>query len=222
MRFIPLLADLTGVALYFLLAPRLTGQFGQGTVINSLLIGLVFVLFCGAVHGIRKLEPELAMTVSGRRVWGGLAVIFSFFISIVTAYTVGFLDSTINLNRQILDEPSATLYLLITPASWFGLALIYVLVLSGPTGATLRPGTARYTLVSYLSLVGINVMAVLTTAFWQAIWNRFAPAGTFFIPLFLLALLLYAPPRLMLWQKQGHWSSLLSLFLWLLFLNYQL
>lgn len=220
MRFIPVLADLTGVALYFLLGPWLTKQFGQGTIVNSLLIGLVFVLFCVAVYGLRKLEPDLPLSATGRNIWGGLAVIFSLFISIVTAYTVGFLDSTINLNRQILDEPSATLYLLITPASWFGLALIYVLVLSSPMSATLRPDTPRYPLVTYFSLLGINLMAVLTTAFWQALWNRFAPAGAFFIPLLLLALLLYGPPRLILWQKQGHWLSLLSFFLWLVFLHY--
>ena len=194
---LPILADLTGVGLFLWLGPVLLGQFGKLGFFNSVLLGLFFVLFCLAVYAMKKLQPEsprpgpgwLTSLLASRRALAVLGVLFALTISLATAYTTGFLDSVVRLEQTILDEPSATIYLLLTPASWFGLALVYMLMLSTQSEQIVPPFTPRYYLLSYLGLVGVNLMAVVLTAVWQALFVRFPPAGGSPLPGLLLFLL---------------------------------
>lgn len=215
----PILADLTGLALVFLLLPALTVRFSQLGVINSVIMGFFFVLFCLSVYGIKKLDDNpkgnrlLPHLFLDRRVLGALGVLFALSISLATAYVVGFLDSVVAINRGLLDEPAVTIYLLLTPASWFGLALIYMLVLNSDVEATVNRDEYRYLLVSFLSLSGINLMLVVATAVWQAVWSRFAlteGATVFLILNFILNLLLFGPPRLLYLTKNPRPVAILT------------
>lgn len=215
----PILADLTGLALTFLLLPALTVRFSQLSVINSVIMGFFFVLFCLSVYGIKKLNDDgkggriLPPLLLERRTLGALGVLFALFISLATAYVVGFLDSVVAINRGLLDEPAVTIYLLLTPASWFGLALIYMLVLNSDVEATVNRDEYRYLLVSFLSLSGVNLMLVVATAVWQAVWSRFelAEGATVFLILnFVLNLLLFGPPRLLYITKNPRVIAILT------------
>lgn len=215
----PILADFTGLALASLLLPPLTARFAQLGFVNSVIMGLLFVLFCLSVYGIKKLEDDVqgrqpvAPFLLEKRTLGALGVLFALFLSLATAYVVGFLDSVVAINRGLLDEPSVTIYLLLTPASWFGLALIYLLVLSSDVEATVGADEYRYPVVSFLSLSGVNLMLVAATAVWQALWSRFTFVGG--AALFLafnsvLNLFLFAPPRLSYLTKNPRWAAVLT------------
>lgn len=223
---LPILADLTGVGLFLWLGPVLLGQFGVLGFFNSVLLGLFFVLFCLAVYAIKKLQPEsprpgpgwLTSLLASRRALAVLGVLFALTISLATAYTTGFLDSVVRLEQTILDEPSATIYLLLTPASWFGLALVHMLMLSTQSEQIVPPFGPRYYLLSYLGLVGVNLMAVVLTAVWQAVFVRFPPAGSSPLPgllLFLLYLALFLPPRLIYVARVSRPGSLITFLLFL-------
>jgi len=205
-RFLPApLADLLAFALALWFLPQLSQQFENLTFFNSVLMGIFFLIFCFSVYGMKKLRAIVpaGMTIPPflleKRLLSVLGVFFALTISAAIAYVVGFLDSVVAINRGLLDEPSVTIYLLLTPASWFGLALIYMLVLSSETEPAVKPSTLRYGIVSLLSLLGINVMGLAFVAVWQAVWARFSTVqvGTTALLLnLILFLLLLGPPRL--------------------------
>ena len=215
----PLVADLIGLVLILLLLPPLGRQFENLGFINSVWMGFFFVLFCLAVYGLKKLRPfspqsQVALSfLLEKQTLGGFGVLFALSISTATAYVVGFLDSVILINRGLLDEPSVTIYLLLTPASWFGLSLIYMLLLTSETEAIIDPQTARYGIVSILGLAGVNLMGAILTAVWQALWQRFSGVGgaAWIVALNLvLFLFLLGPPRLIYIARNRNLISLLT------------
>lgn len=224
----PLLADLAGLALVLLLLSPLGQQFQDLSFVNSVWMGFFFVLFCLAVFSLKKLRPFTAQEatfssflLSEKNTLGALGVLFALSISTATAYVVGFLDSVVAINRGLLDEPSVTIYLLLTPASWFGLALIYMLLLTSETEATVEPQTARYGVVSFLGLAGVNLMGVVLTAVWQALWQRFTGVdGAVWLVLlnFVLYLFLLGPPRLIYLSRNRSLLSMLTFLPLLLYL----
>lgn len=218
-HLIPLLSDLLTVGVAFLIVPALSARFQSFSFLNSVIAGLFFLVFCLAVYGIKKLRPAtedrppLAFLLE-RRPLSALAVFFSLSLTLAVSYVAGFLDSVVDINRGLLDEPSVTVYLLLTPASWFGLSLLYMLVITAETEPRETPGTGRHALVSFLALMGVNLMAVMITAVLQAVSARFGPVanGTLFSAIvFVLYLLLFGPPRLLFLARQRSWSAVISL-----------
>ena len=210
---IPFLADLIGVGLAFLLLSPLAHRLQELAIFNSVLLGLAFLLFCLAVYALKKLSPAAGApaeraSIAGilaRRPLSVLGVFFALVFTLAIAYVVGFLNSVVGVNRFLLDEPAVTIYLLLSPASWFGLSLIYMLLLSSDTEQTVQPGNGRYALFSLLGLGGVNLMAVVFTAVGNAFWARFGvPDAVYLTALltFLLYLLLFLPPRLLYEAKQ--------------------
>jgi hypothetical protein len=220
---LPILADLAGVGLYLLLAPFLLRQFARLGFNNSLWLAAFYILFCFSVHYLRKSRPGQESTqprlLENRKLMVTLAVVMALFVATATAYVTGFLDSVVNLNRTILDEPAAAIYLLLSPATWFGLALIYVLVLSPPAGSSENETSPAgpTTLSTLLALVGVNLMAVVSAVVFAALFARFPAAGSLpaGILIFLLFLLLFLPPRLIYAASTGRPASILT-FLFLL------
>lgn len=218
---IPFLADLIGVGLALLFLPWLPEQWQEMGFFNSVLLGLAFLLFCLAVYALKKLSPS-GEGVGGPARFAGilakrplsvLGVFFALVFSLAVAYVAGFLDSVIGVNRFLLDEPAVAIYLLLTPASWFGLSLIYMLLLASETEQAVQPGSGRYALFSLLGLSGINLMAVALTAVGHAVWARFGvPDAVYLVTLltFLLYLLLFVPPRLLYEAKQSRPWGLLT------------
>ncbi len=187
---IALAADALGLLATFLLLPALARQFARLAFVNSVILGGFFLLFLLGIDVLRRLRP--APWLRDRRLLF-LAGLFAFLLSTAVAYSVGFLDSVANMNREILDEPSAAIYLLLSPAAWLGLSLIYVLLLT--TESEARPWSP---LRAFLALVAVNAMALALAAVARAFWLRLA-LGSAVLPILatlLLALLLFAPPRL--------------------------
>lgn len=213
---IALAADTLGLVAAILWLPALAGQFARLTFVNSVYLGLFFLLFLLAINVFRRLRP--APWLHDRRMLL-LAGFFAFALSTAVGYSVGFLDSVANMNREIMDEPSVTIYLLLSPASWLGLSLIYVLLLS--TESEARPWRP---LRAFLALVAANGMAIALAAVARAFWQRFDPADAWLpiLATLLLALLLFAPPRLIYLGKEES-ARLPALPAWLsllLFLGY--
>jgi len=215
---IPLLSDLLAAGLAFVLLPALASRFQSFSFMNTVIAGLFFLIFCLAAHGIKRLRPAtgdrppLAFLLE-RRPLSVLAVFFSLSLMLAVSYVAGFLDSVVAINRGLLDEPSVTVYLLLTPASWFGLSLIYMLVVTAETEPTLAPGTGRYALVAFLALAGVSLMAVMFTAVLQAVSARFGPVANGLLLsaiIFVLYLLLFGPPRLLFFARQRSWSAVIS------------
>lgn len=226
---IPLFTDLLTVGLAILLLPALASRFQDFSFMNSVLAGLFFLIFGLAAYGIKTLRPAtddrppLAFLLE-RRPLSALAVFFSLALMLAVAYVAGFLDSVVDINRGLLDEPSVTVYLLLTPASWFGLSLIYMLVITVETEPKVAPGTGRRAFVSFLALTGVNLMAIMFTAVLQAVAARFGPVANgllFTAIIFVLYLLLFGPPRLLFFARQRSWTAvvtflpLLALLAWL-------
>lgn len=225
----PLLADLAGLLLIVLVLAPMARQFQDLGFANSVWMGFFFVLFCLAVYGLKKLRPVagqeqgLLAFFFEKNTLGALGVLFALSISAATAYVVGFLDSVVAINRGLLDEPSVTIYLLLTPASWFGLALIYMLLLTSETDATVEPQTAHYALFSFLGLAGVNLMGVVFTAVWQALWRRFSGVdGSAWLVLlnFVLYLFLLSPPRLIYVARSRSILAVLTLLPLLLYMAF--
>jgi hypothetical protein len=209
-----LVADAAGVAAGVLWLNGLAEQYSQMRFINSVSLGAFFVLFLLGVYWLKRLRPAPWLRTMPFLVLGGL---FAFTLSTAIGYSVGFLDSVAGMNRELLDEPSVTIYLLLTPASWFGISLIYVLLLS--TESAPLPWQAGRAL---LALLAVNAMALALAAVAQAFWQRLDLATGWlpFLATLLLGLLLFALLRLLYlgrkWKPAASpgWLSLL------LFLGY--
>jgi len=191
---------------------------------------LAFGLFCVAVFYLQKLQPLgetprpvwLTRFLANKPLLVALAVVMALVTALATAYVVGFLDSVANINRNLLDEPAVTIYLLLPPASYFGLALVYILVLSAPTGETIDPAGNGYPLVSFLGLLGVNMMAAVLAIITSVLVDRFLPAGNALWPgivLYFLLLFLFLPPRFIYLAKVNHPITLLTFLVFLAFLS---
>ncbi|HSM54971.1 MAG TPA: hypothetical protein VK879_02350 [Candidatus Sulfomarinibacteraceae bacterium] len=233
----PMLADLAGVGLALWLLPPLRDRFQVFGFGNTVIIGAVFLLFCLSIVAIKKMRDDergpdgRAAIFFDRRVLGAIGVFFALTLMLGAAYVSGFLDSVVDINRSMLDEPAITIYLLLTPASWLGIALIYMLLLTTETEPAHSWGTARgaarWAPVALLAFSGVNLMAVTTTGIWQAVWSRFPVAGDgsgLMAGIFILNLLLYLPPRLIYALRgasaAGRLPGVASLLTVILFLAY--
>jgi hypothetical protein len=204
----------------------LRAQFQNLGFFNSVILGAVFLLFCFSVYAIKKLQPfspwaSSLSLLADERTRGALGVLFALFLMLAVSYVAGFLDSVVAINRNILDEPSVTIYLLLTPASWFGLALIYMLLLVNEPEPTVPADSPGHFLLTWLGLSGVNLMAVALTAVWQAIWARFALPASFPLTvafIFLLYLLLFGPPRLLYLKKYPSFLAVISFIPYLAYL----
>lgn len=207
-------ADAAGVAAAIFWLPALAEQFSDLTFINSVFLGGFFVVFLLGIHLLKRLRPAPWLREPLFLVAGGF---FAFVLSTAIGYSVGFLDSVVGMNRELLDEPSVTMYLLLTPASWFGISLIYVLLLS--TESERQPWGAGRALVA---LLAVNAMALALAAVARAFWLRLALANGWlpFLATLLLALLLFVPPRLLYLGKERAVASLPGWLSLLLFLGY--
>ncbi|MFW6069621.1 MAG: hypothetical protein ACOC9X_01135 [bacterium] len=213
-QFPPMVADVLGVSLALLLLPPLRERFQVFGFGNTVIIGAIFLLFCLSIVAIKKMrdeEPARASLFFDRRVLGAIGVFFALALMLGTAYVSGFLDSVVDINRGMLDEPAITIYLLLTPASWLGIALVYMLLLTTDVEPARSWDVARFVPVALLAFSGVNLMAVTTTAIWQAVWSRFSVPGDgsgVIAGIFILNLLLYLPSRLIYALRGGGTAAL--------------
>lgn len=220
----PLLADLAGALLLWTVTPLLVAQLAVYKGANAIWLTLIFGLFCVAVSGTKRLRaPEGAWDpLRYKKLLTGAAVLFVLLLTWAIIDTWGYTQGVANMTNAVVNEGEATTYLLV-PATWIGIGLIYVLVLTQPTPQTVVPGTPRFLLLATASLLGINIMLVAFTAYWGVVVSRLAPAGGGVITLLLLFLTLAAlflPARVYYFARFGaaayvSWLPLLFFAAWL-------
>ncbi len=210
---LPVAADVLGVGLYTLVLPRLVVAFQRPALLNAFLIGGVYLLFCGAVYLLRRQPPRAAPARRG--LLAALGVTFSLLVTYMMAESAGFFA-----NVERLDpNPGAGAVAAITVGAvlWLGLLALYPAVLTISVPQDVAATAGRH----FLSLVGVNVMIVVTVAYWQVLFSGTEPYEDLavggkvlvFLVVYLFFLLFFAAPRLLAFLKEPTRVALLSFLL---------
>lgn len=209
----PVAADVLSVALYLLVLPRLVTVLQRPGLLNALLIGGVYLLFCGAVYLLRRQPPAAA--TGHRGILAALGVTFSLFVTYMMADSAGFFANV----EQLDPTPGVGMMAAITGGAvvWLALVALYPVLLSvevAPVGA----GTAGR---HFLSLLGVNLMILVTAAYWQVFfagtepYEGLGPGGKalIFLVVYLFFLLFFAAPRTLAFLKRPTLAALASFLL---------
>ena len=220
----PLIADLVGALLLVTVVPLLVAQFSVYQGANAIWLTLIFALFCVSVSGTKRLQPAAGALdpLRYKRLLIAAGVLFVLLLTWAIIDTWGYTQGVANMTNAVVNEGEATTYLLV-PATWIGIGLVYVLVLTQPAPATVAPGTPRFLLLATASLLGINVMLVAFTAYWAVVVSRMAPAGGhvgWLLLIFTALAALFLPARIYYYARfrmaaYASWLPLLLLAAWL-------
>lgn len=210
---LPVAADALGVGLYTLVLPRLVVALQRPSLLNAFLIGAVYLLFCGAVYLLRRQPPRSAPAHQG--LMAALGVTFSLFVTYMMADSAGFFANLEGLDPN--PGVGAMVAIMVGAVLWLALIALYptVLTLSVPQDVAATPGR------HFLSLVGVNVMIVVTAAYWQVLFSGTEPYDDLavggkvlvFLVVYLFFLLFFAAPRLLAFLKKPTHVALLSFLL---------
>jgi len=214
-----MVADLVMFLSYMLLLPKLSAFFSQKSFFHGGVVTLVYLVFCASVVLIRKLPGADSKKSEYSRGWlAFFAVNFGIFITYIIAETAGFFTRLDSLQGTI--DGTVALLVLAGFILWLFLAFLYmtvVLVKIKPFISLSKSGTL---LVEFLGILGVNVMILTVTAFWNAYFNGIEPYEglaiggkiLIFLVTYIFFLLFFAPPRMLfLLNKSAN-------FAWLAFL----
>jgi hypothetical protein len=214
-----LVADLMMLLSYMVFLPNLSAFFGQKSYFHGGLVTLVYIIFCASVVLIRKLPSVDSKRSDYSRGWlAFFAVNFGIFISYVIAETAGFFSKLDSLPGTI--EGTVALLVLAGFILWLLLAFLYmivVLVKIKPYKSLSNSGILQ---VEFLGILGINLMILTVTAFWNAYFKGIEPYEglaiggkiLIFLVTYIFFLLFFAPPRMLFLLKKS------NNFTWLTFL----
>lgn len=216
-QYTPVAVDLAALLLYTAIVPSLTARFQEKSVGNAIIIGLIYLLFCLAVYLNRKLDGATETYSGWKGALGFLAVAFGIFVTYMIAESGGILDH-IDASNLDLDNPWVSLGLLVGGALWFLLLSLYAAILF----IEIKPIVPRHTgLVSgleLLSLLGVNLMVIVTVAYWEAVFSGTEPYDSIatggkiliFLLTYVFFLLFFAPPRLLFLARNPRPAALAS------------
>lgn len=203
----PVIADLLGVALYLFLLPRLITQFQQKSYSNAVLVGGAYLLFCLSVYIIRR-QPDAIETgpdSSSRGVLGFLGAAFGIFVTYMIAESAGLFDRLDAVDTYELS-PVASIGVLVGVTVWLVLVFLYTAIVV----LEIKPTERRLLSADLLSLVGVNLMILITVAYWRA---TFADAEPYeglalggkiliFLAIYAFFVFFFAPPRMLFLLRQ--------------------
>ena len=204
----PVIADLTGLFLYWTLVPILSSRFQQKSAVNALIIGGVYLLFCVAVYAARRLEgPAEGAYIQPGGFLVFLAVFFGIFVSYMMADAAGVFDNLDALDPSLSTAASAGL--LVGMILWLGLVFLYAGILLADIKPTIPQASTAFFWVELVALLGINLMVMVTVAQWEAIFADTVPYEglglgaklLIFAATFAFFMLFYAPPRMLFLYK---------------------
>ena len=213
-----LIADIILFLAYVVLLPHLSTFFSKQSFFHGGVVFVVYLIFCASVVLIRKLPGADSKKSEFNRGWlAFFAINFGVFITYVIAETAGFFKKLESIQGTI--EGKAALLVLAGFILWLLLAFLYMIVVL----VKIKPYTSRSSsgilLVEFLSILGVNIMILTLTAFWNSYFSGIEPyddlaAGgkiLIFLFTFIFFLIFFAPPRMLFILKKR------NRFIWLTF-----
>lgn len=215
----PVAVDLISVVLYSAMLPLLVSRFQQKSAVNSLIIGVVYLLFCLSVYIMRRVEPGSgdSFSIDSMAVLGFLGAAFGMFLTYMAVESGGILD-----NLEIdLESGAASFGLMLASILWLGLVFLYAGILLIDIQPTISRGTVSAMWLELFSLIGVNLMIILTAAFWETIFIGTEPYDTvtiggkilIFIVTFAFFLFFFAPPRMLFLTRNPSLGAIASFLL---------
>jgi hypothetical protein len=204
-RLAPILVDIGAILFYTLTIPILVDQFVDKSIANAFIIGIVYLLFCGSIFLLKRLDRE-----SESKAWrsGSTLAFLGIFFGIMVAYLIadsaGFFEWLDVAENPISDNPLQSVLICFGVILWLAVVFLYAVVLAVDVKPKIPEGTRQHTLSEYVGLAGINLMIIVTMAGWQALFVNtepyqdlgFGAKALIFVVVLAFFLLFFAPPRL--------------------------
>ena len=215
-----LVADLMMLLSYMVFLPRFSAFFSQKSYLHGGVVTLVYLIFCASVVLIRKLPGTDSKKSEYNRGWlAFFAVNFGVFITYIIAETAGLFTELDSLQGTIEDR--VALLVLAGFIFWLLLAFLYMIVILVKIKPYITLGNSGTLLVEFLGMLGVNVMILTVTAFWNAYFNGIEPYEglamggkiLIFLVTYIFFLLFFAPPRMLFLLNKSANFAWLSFFL---------
>lgn len=214
-----LVADLMMLLAYAFFLPHLSAFFSQKSYFLGGVVALVYLIFCTSVLLIRKLPgADAKKSEYSRSLLAFFALNFGIFITFIIAEAAGFFAKLDTVTGTI--EGKTALLVMAGFILWLLLAFLYmavVLVKIKPYVSLSDSGTL---VVEFLGILGVNVMILTVTAFWNSYFSGIEPYEDLamggkiliFLVTYIFFLFFFAPPRMLFLLKKS------NRFVWLTFL----
>ena len=221
-NYLPIVVDLLFVIANIVLIPVLSRQFQDRSLLNPILIGFVYLLFCASVYGLRKLDAE-----SGESSWqwgstlAFLAVFFGIMVTYLMAETAGVFEEDSVLDAINSENSLHMILVTVSVLIWLATIFLYTIILIVNIKSTVGAEEKNYQLIAFLTLAGINLMIAVTLAGWESIFADTEPYESIgfgakfliFLATYIFFLLFFAPPRLVYVVKNPRFTSYVSFLL---------
>jgi hypothetical protein len=225
----PYLADAAGFLLLALLLTPLSARLQTWSTGNVLLLAAVYLLFCGGVYLLRKLEPAPGGAARSFPAWwwsahvqGSLGVLFGLTMMLAFTHQLGYLELMPLIDVRKMGSGEAAAFFGLAPAAWLAFSLLYTLLLVS-SFETAVPAHSRYLpLLALASLLAGNLMLLLLAAEIRVLLAELGVGrnGWLFLPVLLALGLLFAPARLWFLSRQPQRGTAVTFTLLLLFAAY--
>lgn len=236
-KWIPSTADVLGLLLHIVLFPTLYNLFLQRNIFGWILLAGGYFIFCLAVNRLKKLQPMPEKL--SQLEWQWLSRFdftrsrpWTIIIGVIMAVTVIMIQADINRlvestlllmqNPGEVHEGEVSLYYSFGPGFlWTILGLFYLLVLITKVEKTIEPGSGRYQRNEFLSLLAINSLAILFSAYFASLVARLELTTlgltAAFVGLLILYSILFDPLRLVHFLKRPEPVSLITYIMFMLY-----
>jgi hypothetical protein len=228
---VPYIADGTGLLLLALLLPGVSERLQTWSTTNVLLLAAVYLLFCGGVYLLRKLEPAPGY---GKRpafpswLWspslqGALGVLFGLALMLAFTHQLGYLEIMPLIDVGKLGSGEAAAFFGLAPAAWLAFSLLYTLLLVSTFETAVAAHSRYYALLTVASLLAAHLMLLLVTAEARVLLAEVGAGGSgrLFLPVLVALFLLFTPARLWYLSRQPQAGAFVSYIFLLLFATYQ-
>ena len=209
-HIVPWLADGVTLPILLWLWPTAVFTLQTPSAINVIYLVVVYGLMCAGVFLIRRLEPGRGAPggdgpTAVRPLWLALGVLFGAAVMTAMAFQFDYFAAVFAVDTLALGEGQSATFFVFAPGAWLGTSLLYTAFLALPLTPKVASDNGRYPWQALLGLLFVNSMFLFLAAQLKAALGLFHGPGFFgaFLLALILLLLLFGPPRLLYWRKQG-------------------
>jgi hypothetical protein len=227
---VPYLADAAGFLLLALLFTPLSARLQTWSTGNVLVLAAVYLLFCGGIYLLRKLEPApgaadrlfLPAWWWSAPVQGTFGVLFGLMMMLAFTHQLGYLEIMPLIDVRKMGSGEAAAFFGLAPAAWLAFSLLYTLLLVSSFETAVPAHSRYYGLPALASLLAANLMLLLLAAEIRVLLAELGVGqnGWLFLPVLVVLGLLFAPARLWYLSRQPQWGTAVTFTLLLLFAAY--